>query len=174
LKLRKWNAVLSAVLLLLFAAHGVVGSVLLLGIGTILIKPLARGLFVVAAIHTIIGIILTVQSCSVWHRTKSPYLKNNSSFWIRRLSGIAIGVLMCLHLSMFGHTPSGTNQAWILDLILQLLLVGSILIHIVCNVKPMLVAFGCKAGLKQKGIVIAVFSAIIAFCGSGMIVYYVG
>jgi succinate dehydrogenase hydrophobic anchor subunit len=169
---RKWNVVLSTLILALLAAHGIVGTVLLMG-GNILLKPLARALFTLVMVHAVISILLSIQGIRTWLRTGALYFKENKSFWIRRISGLAIMILICLHAAMFGHKPNGSNTLAGLDMFVQLLMVVSVLVHVVTNVKPLFIAFGCRAGKKKTVTIIAVFSVFIAFCAAGLITYYV-
>jgi hypothetical protein len=162
------------VILVLLFAHGILGAILLMGIGNIIIKQLARALFVLVIVHTLIGIILTVQSAKVSRHTKALYFRENKSFWIRRISGIAIVILIFIHIMLFGHKPDGSNTLAWLNMFLQLLLVGSIFVHVISNVKPLLVAFGSQAGKKKKIVIISVFSLLTVFWALAMIIYYAG
>jgi succinate dehydrogenase hydrophobic anchor subunit len=171
---RKLNAILGTLIIVLLFAHGILGAILLIGIGNIVIKQLARALFTLVIVHAVISIILTVQSAKVWRHTKTLYFRENKSFWIRRISGLAIVILIFVHIMLFGHKPDGDNTyAW-LNMLLQLLLVGSIFVHVVSNVKPMLVAYGSQAGKKKRIVIISVFSVLTVFWALAMIMYYAG
>lgn len=172
--MRKWNAILSTLIMVLLFAHGILGAILLMGIGNIIIKQLARALFALVIVHTLIGIILTVQNAKVLRRTKTLYFRENRSFWIRRISGLAIVILLFIHIMLFGHKPDGSNTLAGLNMFLQLLLVGSIFVHVISNVKPLLVAFGSQAGKKKRIVIISVFSVLTAFWALAMIIYYAG
>jgi hypothetical protein len=75
---------------------------------------------------------------------------------------------------LFGHKPDGSNTLAGLNMFLQLLLVGSIFVHVISNVKPLLVAFGSQAGKKKRIVIISVFSVLTAFWALAMIIYYAG
>lgn len=60
--MRKLNTILSVLLLVIFLLHGIMGSFMLLGIGSNAGKILAWVGVAVLAVHAGIGIILTVQT----------------------------------------------------------------------------------------------------------------
>ena len=60
--MRKLNTILSVLLLVIFLLHGIMGSFMLLGIGSNAGKILAWVGEAVHAVHAGIGIILTVQT----------------------------------------------------------------------------------------------------------------
>jgi len=60
--MRKWNTILSVLMLLIFMIHGIMGSFMLNGIGSSAGKLLAWIGVGILVVHTVIGVILTVQS----------------------------------------------------------------------------------------------------------------
>lgn len=60
--MRKWNTILSVLMLLIFMIHGIMGSFMLNGVGSSAGKLLAWIGVGILVVHTVIGVILTVQS----------------------------------------------------------------------------------------------------------------
>jgi succinate dehydrogenase/fumarate reductase cytochrome b subunit len=173
---RKWNAILSAVILILFALHGILGAFSLFGTGIVIIQRLARVLFVLVALHGLICILLTVQSVKVWIGTGAPYTEENKSFWVRRISGVVILILMCFHMITFGAATGemyGAAGFSIGKLVMQLVFIGAILTHIAGNSKPLFVALGNENSEKRTTNFLFVFSILLFIMAAGMIVYYV-
>ncbi|MBQ8954058.1 MAG: pilus assembly protein PilX, partial [Clostridia bacterium] len=162
--MRKVNAILSAVILALFALHGVLGTFQLLDAGTALAKGLSHTLLTLAVIHALIGVKLTFDSVRVWRRTGAPYLRQNALFWARRLSGLAIMVLIAFHATAFSYTVDGAVRLhWFtpMRLAVQLLFVAALAVHIVANVKPMLIAFGVRKLKPRAGDILFILSALL-------------
>lgn len=170
--MRKCNAVLSTLLLLLLAAHGILGAALMAGLSSLMLQKLARALCTLVAVHTILGILLTTQSLKVWRRTGAPYWRENQSFWIRRFSGLAMLLFMGLHMALFVHRSSGAPTLNGIQLLTQLLFVLSILVHGISNVKPLCVAMGSQAGKQLQTAVCVVLSLLALFFAAGLIIYF--
>lgn len=174
--MRKWNAVLSMIILVLFLIHGILGAFQMLGTGSVTLRVLAHTLFGLILIHTVLGIVLTVQSIRVWKKTKVPYLRQNLLFWTRRISGLVIMVLIFFHMSAFSYYDGDVYRLkWFtaFRLAVQLLLVLSLAVHVISNVKPMLIAFGIRS-LKERAVdILFVLSLILLFMAAAFIVYYI-
>ncbi len=174
--MRKLNSILSAVILVLFIAHGVLGSLTMLDAAVIITKHMARGLLVLIAVHVALSCILTAKAFKTWKVTGAPYFKENTLFWARRISGIAIMLLITFHLLAFmSTTPDkftlpffGTAQ-----LVTNILLVASLAVHVITNVKPMLISFGIRSLKPRVGDILFILSALLVLFIIGFIVYYV-
>jgi hypothetical protein len=150
---------------MLFAVHGVCGAVLLIGAGNIVVQRLARALLALVIIHAVISIILTIPSLKAWFYAKALYFKENKNFWIRRISGIAILILVCLHIVTFGH--ANDENFTLFHMLMQLLFVVSILAHLIGNVEPIFVSFGCRIKKKTKDSHIFIIIGIECIFGIG-------
>ena len=64
-RMRKINTILSVLLLVIFMLHGLMGSFMLLGIGSSAGKILAWVGVAVLAAHTVIGVILTINTLKI-------------------------------------------------------------------------------------------------------------
>ena len=99
--MRKWNTILSVLMLLIFMIHGIMGSFMLNGVGSSAGKLLAWIGVGILVVHTVIGAILTVQSLQTAKQSGKMYLKQNVIFWARRASGMAILILLLFHIGFF-------------------------------------------------------------------------
>lgn len=79
--MRKLNTILSVLLLVIFLLHGIMGSFMLLGIGSSAGKILAWAGVAVLALHAAIGTILTVQTLRAEKDSPNHYRKQNAIFW---------------------------------------------------------------------------------------------
>ena len=173
--MRRVNAILSAIILVLFALHGVLGAFQLMDAGTAIVKALSQTLEALVMIHFIIGVKLTYDSVRVWRRTGAPYFRQNALFWARRLSGLAIMALIGFHANAFSYQAEGVLRLhWFTAgrLTAQLLLVASLAVHIIANVKPMLIAFGVRRLKPRAGDILFLASALLVLMTAAFIVYY--
>ena len=173
--MRKWNAILSGLILVLFLAHGILAGFQLIGVGSTALKAVAWAAVVLIVIHILIGVRLTAESVRVWKKTGVSYIRENQLVWARRLSGLAVMVLLAFHMTAFGI---GKGEAYRLkyfggvSLTAQLLLVAALALHILTNVKPLLIAFGIKGLRARTGDILIVLSVMLLFLAAAFIVYY--
>ena len=173
--MRKWNAVLTAAILLLFLAHAVFGSVLLIGPYTKAAKALAHPLATLIVIHIILGVKLTADTLRVWKKTGVSYFSENRLFWARRISGLAIMVLMLFHLGAFGRMVNGVYEMIPFSpprLAAELLLVFSLAVHVTANVRPMLISLGVRRLKGAAGGILFVLSLLLLVATAAFILYY--
>lgn len=173
--MRKFNAILTMAIMVLFLLHAILGGFQLLGVGNTALKAVAWVSVGLIAVHTVIGVKLTADSLKVWKKTGVAYFKENKLFWARRISGFAIMVLLLFHLTAFGSGSGGAYRLQWFDgfkLAANLLLVLSIAVHVITNVKPMLISFGIKSLKQWVGDILFVLSVLMLFMGAAFIVYY--
>ena len=173
--MRKVNAVLSAVILALCLIHGVLGAFRLLGGDNDVAKGLAWAAVVLIVIHAYIGIRLTAQTVRVWKATGVPYFRQNALFWARRISGFALMILLGLHVTAFGHTTAQGFRLQMFDrmkLMTQILLVLSMAVHVISNVRPMMIGLGIRSLKEHAGEILAVLSVLLFFMAAALVVYY--
>ena len=136
---------------------------------------LARALVVLMALHMAIGIKLTADTVIACRKSGVSYYKENKLFWARRISGFAIFVFMILHLAVFmGKTGGNVRLKYfgVFELLGQILLVISVAVHVITNVKPMMISFGIKS-LKEYSIdILVVLSVLMLFAGAAFLIYY--
>lgn len=135
--MRKWNTILSVLMLLIFMIHGIMGSFMLNGVGSSAGKLLAWIGVGILVVHTVIGVILTVQSLQTAKQSGKMYLKQNAIFWARRASGLAILILLFFHIGLFGKVQNGTYILFpftTVKMVTQLLFVAAIIVYVQYNI----------------------------------------
>ena len=172
--MRKINTILSVLLLVIFMLHGLMGSFMLLGIGSSAGKILAWVGVAVLAAHTVIGVILTINTLKISKNAGNSYLKQNAVFWARRASGLAILILMFFHI---GGVQDGIYILFpftTVKLITQLLLVAALFIHLFINIRPLLVSLGIISYKERRGDIYLILSVLLLFSAGAVIIYYIG
>ena len=173
--MRRLNAILSAAILLLFILHGVLGAFQMFGMGTVTMKAITHSMLTLIAVHTALGTKYTADAIRVWRKTGAPYFRQNLLFWARRVSGFAIMVLIAFHVTAFSYTVEGAFRLKWFDgfrLATQLLLLASIAVHVVANVKPMLISFGIRRLRPRTADLLFILSALLLVMAVAFIVYY--
>ena len=175
--MRKINTILSVLLLVIFMLHGLMGSFMLLGIGSSAGKILAWVGVAVLAAHTVIGVILTINTLKIYKNAGNSYLKQNAVFWARRASGLAILILMFFHIGLFGGVQDGIYILFpftTVKLITQLLLVAALFIHLFINIRPLIVSLGIISYKERRGDIYLILSVLLLFSAGAVIIYYIG
>ena len=175
--MRKINTILSVLLLVIFMLHGLMGSFMLLGIGSSAGKILAWVGVAVLAAHTVIGVILTIKTLKIFKNAGNSYLKQNAVFWARRASGLAILILMFFHIGLFGGVQDGMYILFpftTVKLITQLLLVAALFIHLFIHIRPLLISLGIISYKERRGDIYLILSVLLLFCTGTVIIYYIG
>ena len=150
--MRKLNTILSVLLLFICVLHGLMGSFMLLGISSGAGKFLAW-----------IGVKL--------------YGKQNALFWARRTSGLAILLMLFFHIGVFGRVQDGVYILFpftTVRLLTQLLLVASVFVHLLLNLRPLLVSLGIVRDKEQRGDLYLILSILVLFAAGSIILYYIG
>ena len=87
-----------------------------------------------------------------------------------------IMLLVFFHMTAFGYTSGGVFRLVPFDvfrLITQLLLLFSVAVHVITNVKPMLITFGVRKLRPKAGDILFFVSAAMLFMAVGFIIYYI-
>ena len=175
--MRKINTILTVLLLVIFMLHGLMGSFMLLGIGSSAGKILAWVGVAVLAAHTVIGVILTINTLKISKNAGNSYLKQNAVFCAGRASGLAILILMFFHIGLFGGVQDGIYILFpftTVKLITQLLLVAALFIHLFINIRPLLVSLGIISYKERRGDIYLILSVLLLFSAGAVIIYYIG
>ena len=177
--MRKWNAILSGLILVLFLFHAIAGSLGLMSMnsgGGLFLSILPWILLGCIILHTIIGIKLTIDTLRACKKSGVSYFKENKLFWARRISGFAIFLLILFHVFLFmGHSVDGAyrlNYFGTAQLATQVLLVLSIAVHVLTNVKPSLIALGMKSLKKYALDILIALSVLFIFMGIAFFIYF--
>lgn len=178
--MRKWNALISMGIIVLFLIHAITGGLQLAGIiggGNPVMLVLAWVMLILIAVHVVIGIKLTVDSLLACKKAGVSYFKENRLFWTRRISGFACMVFVLLHVILFmGDTSGGAYRLNLFaapQLIVMIFFVISVAVHVLTNIKPLMIALGQK-GLKEFVTdILLVISVVLIFSGIAFIIYYI-
>lgn len=177
--MRKWNAILSMCIIVLFLIHAVAGGFQLMGLlpgGIRILSVLARLMVALIILHTFIGVKLTWDSIMACKRSGVSYFKENKLFWARRISGFAIFIFMLIHVLLFLGKNEGVyrlNYFGTFQLITQILMVLSLAVHIITNVNPLIISLGIRSIKEYAVDILVVLSAILLFTGVGFVIYYI-
>ncbi|MBR1554638.1 MAG: pilus assembly protein PilX [Oscillospiraceae bacterium] len=177
--MRKFNAVLSMGILALFLIHAIAGSFQLTGIisgGSGVMQAVAWVMLAMIILHVIIGCKLTADTLKACKKSGTSYYKENKLFWLRRSSGFAIMIFILFHVLIFlGRDENGVYRLsyfGILQLISQILLVISIAVHVLTNIRPLMIAVGTKSYAKILIDVLFILSIILILSGIAFVIYY--
>lgn len=175
--MRRLNLILVAGMLVSFLVHAIIGSMQLMGAQSNLRALMIAADFLVAfmAAHVVVSIIFSIRTLKAIKKSGAHYFKDNLLFWARRISGLTIIIPMIMHLVIF---HSSNESAYRLSaftagrMISQILLVASIALHVLINVKPALMGFGVKGHRKFAGDIIFVLTILLFVFAVSFLVYF--
>ena len=175
--MRKINAILGPIMIILLLIHGIWGSLQLTSLtpgGAVLRSILSWIMVAAVALHIIIGIRLTVDTLIAIKKSGAAYFKGNEQFWIARISGLALLIFIIYHMCVF-ITPGGEifrlNAFTGVQLAGHILLVLSLILHLAVNIKPLCIALGITSRKYGKDIVI-ILSVLLLVCAGAFIFYF--
>ena len=178
--MRKFNAILGMSIFALFLLHIILGSLQLAGLipgGNIVMSAGAWLLIAAVCAHTVIGVKLTADTLKALKKSGAGHFRDNRLFWVRRISGFALMFFIAAHLIIFMGHGSGSgfrlNAFDVPQLIMSLLLVLSLLLHIITNIRPLMTALGARGAKEFLTDAAVVFSVMLLLAGAAFIVYYI-
>ena len=176
--MRKYNTICSGIIILLLAAHAVAGVFQMTGVisgGNQVMQVLAYIMAGFVILHMLFGIRLTIETLHACRRAGKSYFKGNIEFWIRRISGFALILLILYHVIIFtGESGEAfrLNSFGGLQLAGSLLLVIALFVHICINIRPMLISFGIAGRRVYVRDIMLILAIVAAICAVAFIVYY--
>lgn len=177
--MRRINALITPLLLVLFLVHVVAGSLQVIGVlpgGVGWLTGVAHTALTLVAAHMAIGVALTVQTFRAQRAKGATYWRENRLFWVRRLSGLALALLIAVHFVIFLGTGTGSSYRLTFfgpaELASQLLMVVALVLHVVSNVRPQLIALGIPRRPYVAGDVMAFVSGVLLVAGVAFVVYF--
>lgn len=174
--MRKWNNILARVIIVLFLLHALMGSLMLLGLSTISFLPLSMLLLVTVIIHGILGIMATLSALVSGKETRHWYLKQNATFWTKRISGIVIMLLLVFHVTAYTTSVNGRfflKEFTLCRMLSQILFILAIFIHLAVSIKSMLIAKGTIKFKEKTADWMLVLSIMMLFFTASVIIYYI-
>ena len=173
--MRKFNAVLTVLIIVLFLVHAIFGTFQLIGVYSQAYKQIARVCFFLIAVHSVIGVKLTADTLKISSRSGASYFRENLLFWVRRISGLVIMILLVFHMTAFADRTADVYRLKAFDemkLILQVMLAAALALHIITNVRPVLIAFGAKNLRSYTGDILFVLSVVLLLAAAAFIIYF--
>lgn len=122
-------------------------------------------------------LLLTAQTFRASRSGGKLYGKQNALFWARRTSGLAILLMLFFHIGVFGRVQDGVYILFpftTVRLLTQLLLVASVFVHLLLNLRPLLVSLGIVRDKEQRGDLYLILSILVLFAAGSIILYYIG
>ena len=178
--MRRANAIISALIIVCFIIHMIWGGFILLGIlsgGSPVLSCVTIAMEILLLIHIIIGIKLTADSVRASRRAGVFYLKENRLFLIRRISGFALLVFVMIHIIIFeGSDTAGgyrLNVFGVPQLISQILMVLSLIVHLVANITPLRIGLGIKDGKNLRTDIMLALTALLFLAGIAFVIYFI-
>jgi hypothetical protein len=168
-------------MLFAFLLHAIFGSLEFIGVWSKTIQTLTMvfafiflGLFIT---HAVIGMILGYRSIDNIDKTKTPYFRENKTFWIRWFSGVALTFIAIGHVIIFlgimfnwWAMPNVMTLMLIVDIFLGL----SLLFHLFSSMKSFLIDWGIDTN-KIASLAIAVCVVLLcAYLITSFVIFYVG
>ena len=173
--MRKANMAAVAGMLVTFLLHGIFGSIRLLGGSADTLKIVARVCVGFVMVHVILTGIMTAQTLIAWRKSGTGYFRQNKLFWARRISGFAIIIPLIMHIVIFSPSNKDVIRLSVFTtgrLISQVLLVLSIALHVITNVKPALITLGIRNLKKFAFDILFVLSVLMLFFAIAFLIYY--
>ena len=175
--MRKINAILGPLMIVLLLIHIISGAFQLYGLlpgGSVIRSVLSYILLLLVIVHTVIGLVLTAGTIRDCQKSGAPYFRNNKRFWIARFSGFALLFLIVWHMLVFAFPSGGEFRlhafGW-MQMAGHILLVLVLMLHLAVNIRPSFIALGISARRYIKDILI-VLSVIMLVCAAAFVVYY--
>ena len=164
--MRKINTILVLIIMLLFVDHVIFGSLHSLGTGASVIRPLAHTMLGLVLLHAIISLVVTFRAEKAGFKTGVRYYRENREFWNRRVTGVLIILLGITHAYMMVRTERGAPRIASAPKIFELttpLLIVSIYLHLLSNIRPLLISLGIRNIDKKEKIIRAILTILLLF-----------
>ena len=175
--MRKINAILGPLMIVFLLIHIISGAFQLYGLipgGSVIRSVLSWILLFLVAVHAVLGVVLTVTTLRDCRRSGVSYVRNNQRFWIARMSGFAMLLLIVWHLLVFASSSGEMFRlhafGW-MQMAGHILLVLVLMLHLTVNIRPLFIALGIADRRYIKDILI-VLSIIALVCAAAFVVYY--
>lgn len=175
--LEKINGIIAIFLIIIILIHSIVGAYILLKLGYVNLNTLSWIGFYLCIIHAIMGIILTIPTIKSSYYSKKLYFKENSLFWIRRISGYGLLILLFLHYGLWGSYVNGNYVFFpftAYSLIIELSFVLLFCIHLITNIQPLFLSFGIIKHKKIKKVSIWILIVLSIIFLLTTVTYYLG
>ncbi|MBP3796655.1 MAG: pilus assembly protein PilX [Ruminococcus sp.] len=178
--MRKLNGIVSMCIIVLFLIHAAMGALQLTGLipgGSLFMKAAAWTMVAFTVVHMVIGIKLTADTLKALKKSGAGYFRENRLFWIRRISGMAIIAFIAVHVMVFLGSQEGgafrLTEFNAIRLAGQILLVVSVALHVISNIKPLMLGLGAKDHKALGADMLFVISVMLLLSGIAFVIYYI-
>ena len=178
--MRRINSIATIAIMILFVIHLIQGVLVLFGMikgGSSLFSVLSYIMVGFIVLHIILSLKLTYDTVRATRRAGVSYWKENRLFWVRRISGFALMAFLIIHVLVFhGQNIEGVfllHRFDILKLISQILLVVSLFLHLVTNIRPLKIAFGLEDKKNIRIDIALILSILLLIAGMAFVVYFI-
>ena len=105
-----------------------------------------------------------------------PYFRENLAFWTRRISGFAMLLFVLIHVIIFlGKNDEVYRLTYFgaLELISQLLMVLAIVVHVLTNIRPLMISAGSWNLREYLVDVLFILSVVLLLSAAALVVYFI-
>lgn len=176
--MRKWNALISVLILALFIVHAVSGTYQMAGIlpgGSSFRKVLAFVMLVLLILHALIGTILGIETVKAMKKSGVFYLRENQAFFAQRISGFAMLLFILVHLLIFYVKDSPKfvlHDFGVQQLTVSILLVACLVVHLVFGIRQLLISLGIRSFSEILADVLFVVSVVLLLSAIAFLIYF--
>ena len=178
--MRRINSIATVAIMILFVIHLIWGALELFGMikgGSSLFSVLSYIMVGFIVLHVTLSLKLTFDSVRTMRRAGVSYWKENRLFWVRRISGFALMAFLIIHVIIFrGQNVGGVFLLQMFDvlrLISQILLVVSLFVHLVTNIRPLKIALGLEDKRNIRTDIALILSILLLIAGIAFIIYFI-
>ena len=178
--MRRLNGIATMCIMILFLVHMIWGGLLLMGLvkgGSPVFKAFSYAMMVFICIHVVIGLKLTVDTIIATNKSGVFYFKDNMLFLIRRISGFALLIFIAVHLIIFsGKSDDGVyrlREFDMLALISQILMVISLIVHLITNIKPLRISLGITDKRNLRTDIAIILSVLLFLSAVTFLIYFI-
>lgn len=173
--MRKLNIIIVISLIIIFLIHPIQSAFLLLGFTEKDWNTLAWIGVGLVLIHALIGIYLSADTLKTLWKGQKNYFQGNGRFWLSRISGFLILILMVFHFNAYGEMEDGKYVVFPftdIKLFFQLGLLLALFIHLFVNVKPLLISLGITDRGKIRKLIFIILTLVLIFVSIAVLYYF--
>ena len=177
--MRRANAIITSLIMILFLIHMIWGSLELAGMtpgGNRLFSRLSYLMVGLIVVHMVISMKLTWDTLRSQKAAGVSYRKANRHFWVRRISGMALMLFIALHVMVFRGRQTEEGYRLVLfnggRLAVQLLMVAALMVHLLTNIRPLKIALGIEDDKGLRVDILLALAILLLLAAAAFVVYY--
>lgn len=167
---------LAMLLTVLLILHGVAGAFMLFEVHTLVLKPLSYTLLGAFLLHALLGIIFTADACTSKLKGGKWYTGANAGYWVKRLTGIIMLVMVWIHMQTWTYTINGhvyLQNFTPLRFASQILFFTAIFLHLAVSIRPFLVKKGVMKFKERTIDILLVLTVFLVFFSAGLVAWFI-